>query len=181
MHRPHASICVHTCIHYITPHITTPQAVAKPEWLHRMSLDGLPTELAARYSWDVLHMLYRHLCGVPIAASRSTFKRPETWSWDQGCVLAYQPFLADQLDDIGMHESARGAVKLLWLVHAALPSACEDMNAQSSGSRLLHEYFVSRCVCIYMCVLCLQIDVCAHVHEGIRGAAACACGASVGV
>jgi hypothetical protein len=137
-----------------------------------MSLDGIPGELAARYSWDVLHMLYRHLCGVPIAASRSTFERPEIWSWDQGCVLAYQPFLEDQLDDIGMHQSARGAVKLLWLVNAALPLACDDMSVQSSGSRLLQEYFISRyahmyvytyiCIYAYMYV-CVWLCVCMYI------------------
>ena len=120
--------------------------MAKPQWLHRMGLDGSPSDLAARCTWDVLHMLYRHLCGVPIAASPSTCERPELWSWEQGCVLAYQPFLADQLDDIGMHESARGAVKLLWLIHAALPCVNEDAATLPSGSRLLQEHLMSRSV-----------------------------------
>jgi hypothetical protein len=92
------------------------QEVATDEWQRTMGMDGDANQLGEKSEWEVLHMLYRHLCGVPVTAGAHS----AIGGGGGGLPLAPQPFIGDQLESVGLDAEPKSAVKLLWLlVHLA--------------------------------------------------------------
>jgi hypothetical protein len=92
------------------------QAVATDEWQRTMGMDGDANHLGEMCEWEVLHMLYKHLCGVPV----TSLDAPSAIGGGGGLPLAPQPFIENQLESVGLDAEPKSAVKLLWLlVHLA--------------------------------------------------------------